>query len=107
MGKKKTTKEGIELAKLSKQLKEFISDSVDGMSIHEGILVMCVADAYMLHEFALNAVGDEEDVDEYFSTLDAFTDYYTKKLKSAIDVVVLKDTKENVKVSNHGKRKSN
>lgn len=106
MGKKKTMVNETVLANLSKQLKEFISDSVDGIPIHDGISVMCVADAHMLHEFAMNAVDDENDVDEYLSTLDAFTDFYMNTLKSVIDVV-LKDTKEKVKISHHGNRKAN
>lgn len=106
MEKKKTMKEAIELANLSKQLKEFISKSVDGMSIHDGISVMCIADSHMIDEFALNAVDDEEDVDEYFSILDAVTDYYTKRLKTAIDVLI-KAKREKVKISNHGNRKGN
>lgn len=106
MGKKKTMKEAIELANKSKKLKEFISDSVDGMPINEVISVMCVADARMLVEFALNVVDDENDVDEYLSTLDSFTDYYKKCLETVIDEVI-KAKKENVKISNHGNRKEN
>lgn len=103
MGKKKTMKEAIELANLSKQLKEFISDSVDGLSIHDGISVMCVADARMLHEFAMSAIDDEDDIDEYLSTLETFTDFYKNTLKSVISVVV-KETKEKHNISNHGNR---
>lgn len=106
MGKKKTLKEEFELANLSKQLKEFISYCVDGMSIHDGISVMCVADAHMLYEFAMNAVDDENDVDEYLSALEAFTDFYMNSLKSVIDEV-FKDIKERVKISNHGNRNGN
>lgn len=106
MGKKKTMKKETELANLSKQLKEFISDSVDGKSIRDGISVMCVADAHMLHEFAMNVVDDEEDVDEYLSTLAAFTDFYTMRLKTVI-ALAIKAKKENVKISNHANRKAN
>lgn len=106
MGKKKTMEKEIELSNLSLQLKEFISDSVDGMPIHEGISVMSVADAHMLHEFAMNAVDDANDVDGYLSALEFFTDVYIKTLKSVIDELS-KVTKENVKISNHGNRKAN
>lgn len=103
MGKKKTTEKELELVTKSKHLKEFISDSVDGMSIHDGISVMCVADAQMLHEFAMNAVDDVDDVDEYLRSLETFTDFYKNTLKLVISVQV-KETKEKVKISNHGNR---
>lgn len=97
MGKKKTMVNEMELTNLSKQLAEFISNSVDCMRIRDGISVMCIADAYMLHEFAMNAVADEEDVDAYLRILEEFTDFYKNKLKSVIAVLV-KKKKENQKI---------
>lgn len=95
MKKKKLTEKELKLAKLSKQLKEFMADTVDGMPIHDGVVVIGSATARMLHEFAMTMT--EDDVEEYLGHLEVLKNLYKKMFDSVIKTVFEQHAKEHLK----------